>query len=71
MGFHGLRVGRAAAVALAAGMPATAVPAAGAAAAAPAPRIDLTVLVVDDGGGAVGAIVAELKDTGCRTGRCA
>ncbi|WP_326649448.1 hypothetical protein [Streptomyces sp. NBC_01750] len=65
MGFHGLRAGRSAAVALAAGVLATAVPSSvAAAAAAPAPRIDLTVLVVDDGGGAVGAIVSELKDTG-------
>ncbi|MEW2086307.1 hypothetical protein [Streptomyces sp. NPDC005283] len=65
MGFYGVRAGRSAAVALAAGVLATAVPSSVAAAAAsPAPRIDLTVLVVDDGGGAVGAIVSELKDTG-------
>ncbi|MCX4822571.1 hypothetical protein OG883_22265 [Streptomyces sp. NBC_01142] len=66
MGFHqhGPRAGRAAAALLAAGLLATAVPASAAVAAAPEPRIDLTVLVIDDGGGAVGAIVAELKDTG-------
>jgi hypothetical protein len=64
MGFHGLRPGRAAAALLAAGVLATAVPSARAATAAVVPRIDLTVLVVDDGGGAVGAIVAELRDTG-------
>ncbi|MEV6401108.1 hypothetical protein AB0M39_41110 [Streptomyces sp. NPDC051907] len=59
------RAARAAATLLAAGLLATAVPSSAAAApAAPAPRIDLTVLVVDDGGGAVAAIVSELKDTG-------
>lgn len=56
------RTGRAAATALAAVLLATAVPAA--AAAAPAPRVDLTVLVVDDGGEAVDAIVSELESTG-------
>lgn len=62
---RGQRAGRAAAGLLAAGVLATAVPSSSAAAtAAPVPRIDLTVLVVDDGGGAVTAIVAELKDTG-------
>ncbi|MDJ0461401.1 hypothetical protein [Streptomyces sp. H27-C3] len=39
------------------------VPSAGAGA-APAPRIDLRVLVVNDGGASVGAIAAELKATG-------
>ncbi|MFE7382147.1 hypothetical protein ACFU9F_17460 [Streptomyces zhihengii] len=56
------RTGRAAATALAAVLLATAVPAA--AGAAPAPRVDLTVLVVDDGGAAVDAIVSELESTG-------
>ncbi|TXS50846.1 hypothetical protein [Streptomyces sp. t39] len=56
------RTGRAAAAALAAVLLATAVPAA--ASAAPAPRVDLTVLVVDDGGAAVDAIVSELESTG-------
>lgn len=63
MGLYGLRAGRIAAALLAAGVLATAVPAPGAAADT-APRIDLTVLVVDDGGGAVEAIVAELRDIG-------
>ncbi|MET7621677.1 hypothetical protein [Streptomyces sp. NPDC005408] len=63
MGLYGLRAGRTAAALLAAGVLATAAPAPGAAAAT-APRIDLTVLVVDDGGGAVEAIVAELRDIG-------
>ncbi|MBD0709658.1 hypothetical protein BU197_15070 [Streptomyces sp. CBMA291] len=44
-------------------MLATAIPSARAVT-APAPRIDLTVLVVDDGGGAVGAITAELDGSG-------
>ncbi|MFE0734438.1 hypothetical protein [Streptomyces sp. NPDC058855] len=39
-------------------------PAARAAAAGLAPRVDLTVLVVDDGGSAVDAIIAELKGSG-------
>lgn len=56
------RAGRTAAAALAGVLLATAVPAA--ASAAPAPRIDLAVLVVDDGGGAVDAIVSELESTG-------
>ena len=43
---------------------ATVVPSAGARAAEPAPRIDLTVLVVDDGGSAVEAITSELRSTG-------
>ncbi|WP_256104466.1 hypothetical protein [Streptomyces sp. ODS05-4] len=56
--------GRAAGALLAAALLASAVPAGSAAAAPAVPRIDLTVLVVDDGGGAVGAIAAELKSTG-------
>ncbi|MFD7016452.1 hypothetical protein [Streptomyces sp. NPDC059928] len=48
---------------MAAGLLSTAIPAANAAATA-SPRIDLKVLVLDDGGSAVGAIVAELKNTG-------
>ncbi|MFJ8307787.1 MULTISPECIES: hypothetical protein [unclassified Streptomyces] len=48
---------------MAAGLLTTAIPAANAAAPVP-PRIDLKVLVLDDGGSAVGAIVAELKNTG-------
>ena len=63
MSRSGLRAGRAAATLLTAGLLATALPAGGAVA-APVPRIDLTVLVVDDGGGAVEAIVSELKETG-------
>ncbi|MEU5216223.1 hypothetical protein AB0G79_08475 [Streptomyces sp. NPDC020807] len=47
----------------AAALLATVVPSAQAVAAT-APRIDLTVLVVDDGGSAVGAIAAELKGSG-------
>ncbi|MFF0476265.1 hypothetical protein [Streptomyces sp. NPDC004284] len=58
----GPRTGRIAALA-AAGLLATVVPSAQAVAAT-APRVDLTVLVVDDGGTAVGAITAELKGSG-------
>ncbi|MFC9791173.1 hypothetical protein ACFVJI_00830 [Streptomyces sp. NPDC127584] len=59
------RTARVAALAAAA-LLATVVPSAQAAAAPAAvvPRIDLTVLVVDDGGSAVGAITAELKGAG-------
>ncbi|WP_235023717.1 hypothetical protein [Streptomyces sp. WAC05374] len=53
-----------AATLLATALLATAVPAGPAAAAELAPRVDLTVLVVDDGGGAVGAITSELKGSG-------
>ncbi|GAA2491189.1 hypothetical protein [Streptomyces gobitricini] len=65
----GLRGGRAAgtlpvATVLATALLATVVPAGPAAAAELAPRVDLTVLVVDDGGGAVGAIAAELRGSG-------
>ncbi|WP_254705541.1 hypothetical protein [Streptomyces vilmorinianum] len=49
---------------LAAALLATVVPSAGASAAETVPRIDLTVLVVDDGGSAVEAITAELRSTG-------
>ncbi|MFH9721732.1 hypothetical protein ACH4M4_02025 [Streptomyces sp. NPDC017254] len=56
------RTARVAALAAAA-LLATVVPSAQALA-APVPRIDLTVLVVDDGGSAVGAITAELKGSG-------
>ncbi|MER8043187.1 hypothetical protein [Streptomyces sp. NPDC094032] len=57
------RTARLAALA-AAGLLATVVPSAQAGAAEPAPRVDLTVLVVDDGGSAVEAITAELKSSG-------
>ncbi|MFI8422830.1 hypothetical protein [Streptomyces sp. NPDC085479] len=57
------RAGRTAGALAAAALLATVVPSAQAAA-APAPRIDLTVLVVDDGGSAVEAITAELKGSG-------
>ncbi|WP_052411162.1 hypothetical protein [Streptomyces sp. NRRL S-118] len=56
------RAGRVTGTLLAALLVAGTVPAS--AAAEPAPRIDLTVLVVDDGGGAVGAITSELKGSG-------
>ncbi|MFE9740929.1 hypothetical protein [Streptomyces sp. NPDC006477] len=59
---RGARTARVAALAAAA-LLATVVPSAQAVA-APAPRIDLTVLVVDDGGSAVEAITAELKGSG-------
>ncbi|MFI8516608.1 hypothetical protein ACIGEZ_02060 [Streptomyces sp. NPDC085481] len=49
---------------VAAGLLATIVPSAQAGAAEQTPRIDLTVLVVDDGGSAVEAIAAELKGSG-------
>ncbi|MGW8768092.1 hypothetical protein ACWGN5_37075 [Streptomyces sp. NPDC055815] len=58
----GARTGKIAALAAAA-LLATVVPSAQAVAAT-APRVDLTVLVVDDGGSAVGAITAELKGSG-------
>ncbi|MEU2503744.1 hypothetical protein ABZ621_03435 [Streptomyces sp. NPDC007863] len=57
------RAGRTAGALAAAALLATVVPSAQAAA-APAPRIDLTVLVVDDGGTAIEAITAELKGSG-------
>ncbi|MFC8171439.1 hypothetical protein ACFUJ0_05390 [Streptomyces sp. NPDC057242] len=57
------RIARTAALAAAA-LVATVVPSAQAATAPAAPRVDLTVLVVDDGGSAVGAITAELKGSG-------
>lgn len=57
------RTARLAALA-AAGLLATVVPSAQAGAAEPTPRVDLTVLVVDDGGSAVEAVTAELKGSG-------
>ncbi|MFB7451466.1 hypothetical protein [Streptomyces sp. NPDC056194] len=57
------RTGRIAALAAAA-LLATVVPSAQAAAETAAPRVDLAVLVVDDGGSAVGAITAELQNSG-------
>ncbi|MFJ8161248.1 hypothetical protein ACIRBY_09965 [Streptomyces sp. NPDC096136] len=58
------RMNRAAAAMGAAALISVAVPATTAHAATVAPRIDLKVLVVDDGGSSVGAITAELRDTG-------
>ncbi|WP_046775172.1 hypothetical protein [Streptomyces yangpuensis] len=58
------RMNRLAAVMAAAALVSVAVPAATAQAAATPPRIDLKVLVVDDGGSSVEAITAELRDTG-------
>ncbi|MFF7180683.1 hypothetical protein [Streptomyces sp. NPDC008121] len=59
------RRGRTAGALLAAALLATVLPSATASAAAPpAPRIDLTVLVLDDGGSAVEAITSELRSTG-------
>ncbi|MFB7373489.1 hypothetical protein ACFC0D_26990 [Streptomyces sp. NPDC056222] len=49
---------------VAAALLATVIPSAGASAAEVVPRIDLTVLVVDDGGSAVEAITSELRSTG-------
>ncbi|MFG2709480.1 hypothetical protein ACGFX2_02860 [Streptomyces goshikiensis] len=57
------RMNRVAAAMAAAALMSVAVPAA-AAEAAVTPRIDLKVLVVDDGGSSVEAITAELRDTG-------
>lgn len=57
------RMNRLAAVCLAAAIASVAVPGATASAAV-TPRIDLRVLVVDDGGSSVEAITAELRDTG-------
>ncbi|MEU8465261.1 hypothetical protein [Streptomyces sp. NPDC029003] len=60
------RMNRVAAAMAAAALVSVAVPAANAQAAATAvtPRIDLRVLVVDDGGSSVQALIAELRDTG-------
>ncbi|MCX5196885.1 hypothetical protein OOK31_23810 [Streptomyces sp. NBC_00249] len=58
------RMNRVAAAMAAAALMSVAVPAATAQAAAVTPRVDLRVLVVDDGGSSVGAITAQLKDTG-------
>lgn len=60
---HKNRMNGLAAVCLAAAIASVAVPGA-AAQAAVTPRIDLRVLVVDDGGSSVEAITAELRDTG-------
>lgn len=60
---HKNRMNRLAAVCLAAAIASVAVPGASAQAAV-TPRIDLRVLVVDDGGSSVEAITAELRDTG-------
>lgn len=60
---HKNRMNRLAAVCLAAAIASVAVPGA-AAQAAVTPRVDLRVLVVDDGGTSVEAITAELRDTG-------
>ncbi|MFE9565058.1 hypothetical protein ACFYM0_28550 [Streptomyces sp. NPDC006487] len=60
---HKNRMNRLAAVCLAAAIASVAVPGA-AAQAAVTPRVDLRVLVVDDGGSSVEAITAELRDTG-------
>lgn len=49
---------------MAAALLATVIPSAAASAAETVPRIDLTVLVVDDGGSAVEAITSELRSTG-------
>lgn len=57
------RMYRLAAVCVAAAIAPVALPA-GVAQAATAPRVDLRVLVVDDGGSSVEAITAELRDTG-------
>ncbi|MEV7174529.1 hypothetical protein AB0O18_33125 [Streptomyces sp. NPDC093224] len=58
------RMNRLAAVMAAAALVSVAVPVATATAAVTPPRIDLKVLVVDDGGSSVEAITAELRDTG-------
>ncbi|GLX23907.1 hypothetical protein [Streptomyces lavendulae] len=58
------RMNRAAAAMAATALMSVAVPGATAQAATATPRIDLKVLVVDDGGSSVGAITAQLKDTG-------
>lgn len=57
------RMNKVAAICFAAAIASVAVPGA-AAHAAVAPRVDLRVLVVDDGGSSVEAITAELRDTG-------
>ncbi|WP_329194703.1 MULTISPECIES: hypothetical protein [unclassified Streptomyces] len=58
------RMNRLAAAMAATALMSVAVPAATAQAATVVPRIDLRVLVVDDGGSSVAAITAELRDTG-------
>ncbi|MFJ9340892.1 hypothetical protein ACIRP0_16580 [Streptomyces sp. NPDC101733] len=58
------RMNKVAAAMAAAALMSVAVPAATAQAAVATPRIDLKVLVVDDGGSSVEALTAELRDTG-------
>lgn len=58
------RAGRTTVALIAAGVLAAGIPAASAETAATAPRIDLKVLVLDDGGSAVDALVAQLKSIG-------
>ncbi|MCS0636307.1 hypothetical protein NX801_11670 [Streptomyces sp. LP05-1] len=58
------RAGRAAGALAVAALIAATVPATEAAAADPVPRVDLTVLVVDDGGSSLAAVAAELKGSG-------
>ncbi|MFJ3923823.1 hypothetical protein [Streptomyces sp. NPDC090022] len=58
------RMNRVAAACAVAALMSVALPGATASAAAATPRVDLRVLVVDDGGSSVDAITAELKDTG-------
>ncbi|MEU5807104.1 hypothetical protein [Streptomyces sp. NPDC047718] len=58
------RMNRVAAAMAVAALVSVALPGASAQAAATTPRIDLRVLVVDDGGSSVEAITAELRDTG-------
>ncbi|MFE7772398.1 hypothetical protein ACFU5O_00530 [Streptomyces sp. NPDC057445] len=60
----GRLAGRAAVALTTSALLAVALPASTAAAADPAPRIDLKVLVVDDGGEAVAAVTSELRGTG-------
>ncbi|MEU1077713.1 MULTISPECIES: hypothetical protein [unclassified Streptomyces] len=59
-----MRTGRTAVALLTAGLLAAGIPAAGADAATVTPRIDLKVLVLDDGGSAVDALTAQLRSIG-------
>ncbi|WP_262386780.1 hypothetical protein [Streptomyces sp. TRM49041] len=65
---HGIRALRTAGTLLAAalltGLPPASAAGAATTAADAVPRVDLTVLVVDDGGGAVAALTSELRDSG-------
>ncbi|MER7819832.1 hypothetical protein [Streptomyces sp. NPDC096153] len=61
---RGGRLGAAAVALTTTALFAAALPASPAAAADPVPRIDLKVLVVDDGGSAVAAVTSELRSTG-------